>query len=251
MQLAHEQGVCGYIEDEECEMCIDEMDGGIERERMIHEKMMEEVEKDVWPGEEEKWWEKVQKDEGYDSDAVGSRPIKQIWPKDSLLTKDHFTIDEQQCLKCKMKLGYALPMNKDPNPWFLFCTGDNGEQKCQLQADYLPCWSCGNLNTKNTGSVVARPGNCAYYEHPSQIYEFMCYHCHKEMMDNEPGIEECREQLKKIRELRREDKMRGGMGGGGMIGGMRLYERGGGGGVPFSSSLSEGFSGKKRKLESE
>lgn len=160
-----------------------------------------------------KYWEKEQLEEGYDSEEEGSRPVRQEWPAESILDKSHFTIDEQHCLKCRKKLGYALPMNKEPNVKYLFCCNEDGSPKCRLQADYLECWACGNLNTQTTGHVVNRPANCAYYE-PTQIYDFMCAHCHKDMMEQEPGKEECAEQLKKIRELRREDKIRGGGGAG-------------------------------------
>lgn len=157
-------------------------------------------------------WEREQLDEGYNSEEEGSRPVKQEWPAESILEKSHFTIDQQHCLKCRKKLGYALPMNKEPNVKYLFCCEEDGAPRCRLQADYLECWACGNLNTQTTGHVVNRPANCAYYD-PTQIYDFMCAHCHKDMMEQEPGKEECAEQLKKIRELRREDKLRGGGGG--------------------------------------
>lgn len=166
--------------------------------------MMEEDDSVVY-----KWWEVDQMNDAYDSDREGSRPVKQEWPKDSLLTPDHFTIDQQQCLKCKKRLGYAMPMNKQANPKYLFCCEENGTEKCRKQADYLQCWACGNLNTQNTGVIVCKPGNCAYYPQPSQIYEFMCHFCHNDMMKNEPGVEECRAQMKKIREARALEKTLG------------------------------------------
>lgn len=151
------------------------------------------------------WWESLQLSEEYDSEEEGSRPLRQVWPKDTLLYKEHFTIDEQCCLLCRKKLGYALPMNKMANPRFLFCCDDNGNPQCASKADFIPCWACGNLNNVNSAHVVTRPGNSAYYG-PSQIYDFMCKHCHKDMMEMEPGKEECIDQLAKIRELRRNDK---------------------------------------------
>ena len=201
------------------------------------------------------WWERIQQDEGYNSEEEGSRPIVQAWPEDSLLTKDHFTIDEQQCLKCKKKLGYALPMNKQANPRFLFCCDDTGGPLCALTADYLHCWACGNLNSERTGSLVSRPGNCAYYAQPSQIYEFMCYHCHKEMMENEPGKEECAERMKQIRKTRTEDRMRQSSQQT-QLGGMRMFDMNSMGAASschsFASSLGEGREeAKKRKRVSD
>lgn len=152
------------------------------------------------------WWEKDQLDEAYNSEEEGSRPVKEEWPSDSLLSIDHFTIDKQYCLKCRKKLPYALPMNKQANPKYLFCCDEQGEPLCAKQADYIQCWACGNLNSQTTAHIVTRPANCAYFE-PSQIYDFMCHHCHKDMMENEPGVEECKEQLKKIKELRSQDKI--------------------------------------------
>lgn len=173
-----------------------------------------------------KYWEKDQLDEEYNSEEEGSRPVRQEWPVESILEKTHFTIDEQHCLKCRKRQGYALPMNKEPNVKYLFCCNEDGSPKCRLQADYLECWACGNLNTQTTGHVVNRPANCAYYE-PTQIYDFMCAYCHKDMIEQEPGKEECAEQLKKIRELRREDKSRGGGSGGG-----------GGGELPYTQFMN-------------
>lgn len=158
------------------------------------------------------WWEREQlltEEDGYDSDKEGSRPVRQEWPQDSLLSMDHFTIDKQHCLKCRKHLPYALPMNKNANPKYLFCCEEDGTPLCALQADYIQCWACGNLNSQTTAHVVTRPANCAYLQ-PSQIYDFMCHHCHKDMMEQEPGVEECKEQLKKIKEMRRLDKQLGG-----------------------------------------
>lgn len=202
------------------------------------------------------WWEEIQDDVGYDSDELGSRPVKFIWPKDSLLTPDHFTIDQQPCLKCKKKLGYALPMNKEPNVHFLFCCEEDGSPKCRLQSDYLNCWACGNFNTQSTGAVVSHPANCAYLPHPTQIYDYMCYHCHKEMMENEPGIQECRDQMKKIRQIRREDKLKGGGGGGSssyssLPFGMREYDAPNSNFSFSSSLLPETHKKRKRAIGAE
>jgi hypothetical protein len=152
------------------------------------------------------WWEATQLSNSYDSEEEGSRPIRQVWPSDTTLFKEHFTIDEQCCLVCRKKLGYALPMNKQANPRFLFCTDENGNARCAEKAEYISCWACGNLNNMNSAHIVTRPGNSAYYG-PSQIYDFMCKHCHKDMMEMEPGKEECAAQLAKIREIRRNDKL--------------------------------------------
>lgn len=179
------------------------------------------------------WEELYEEENGYNSEKEGSRPIQKKWPSDTALERSHFTVDEQQCLLCKKKLGYAMPMNKEPNIRFLFCMDSEGNDVCRGKAVALNCWSCGNFNTENSGSIVFRTGNSAF-DGPSQIYEFMCYHCHKEMKENEPGLEECREQMKKIREIRKEDELR---------------ERGlGGYSNPYSSDLNSGKE-KKRKLE--
>lgn len=185
--------------------------------------------------------------EEYDSEKEGSRPIKEIWPEDSLLKPDHFTIDHQNCLKCGKDLGYAMPMNKKPNVSFLYCRNEDGSDLCRASLSYLPCHYCGNYNNENTGSLVSRPGNSSYYG-PSQIYQFMCYHCHKEMMDNEPGLEECREQMSKIRELRKEEELKD-------KGRSFLTTKGGLIGAPtevfnsfFESSIQKPQTSKKRKI---
>lgn len=128
-------------------------------------------------------------------------PIRAEWPKDSMLTKDHFTIDEQHCLVCYKKLGYAMPMNRVPKTKYLFCH----DNKDCLAAVFLKCWVCGNFQNENTGYLVHRPGNSAYTG-PSQIYNFMCHHCYKDQIEMEPGLEETREQFRKYREVRRENE---------------------------------------------
>ncbi len=148
-----------------------------------------------------------EEENGYDSERDGSRPIKKSWPEDSQLDRSHFTIDEQQCLLCKKKLGYAMPMNKEPNVKFLYCLDSEGNDVCRDKAVALHCWSCGNYNTEATGCIVFRTGNSAF-DGPSQIYEFMCYHCHKEMKENEPGLAECKRQMELIRAARKEDELR-------------------------------------------
>jgi hypothetical protein len=206
-----------------------------------------------------KWWEVDQMSLDYDDEEKGYRPVLQTWPEGSVLTRDHFTIDQQHCLKCRKKLGYALPMNKPANPKYLFCCDEHGNEVCRTDISYLHCHACGNLNNESTLHVVSKPGNCAYTE-ATCIYDVMCYHCHKEMMDNEPGVEECKKQMKEIREMRRKDELEGRRGaataGGGWRGGdglrAALGERGGvePAAQRYASSLSE-TSEKKRKRMSE
>jgi hypothetical protein len=98
-------------------------------------------------------------------------------------------------------------MNKMPAGHFLFCKTSEGLPKCENNANYLQCLACGNYNNNNTGSIVARPGNSAYAGQ-SSIYSFMCFHCHKEMMENEPGVKECAEMMKKVREQRRVEELK-------------------------------------------
>jgi hypothetical protein len=148
-------------------------------------------------------------DEGdqYDSDVEGSRPIREVWPEDSELTPDHFTIDTQTCLACGKNLGYAMPMNKKPNPKFLFCLDEDGNDLCRGKVSYVTCHYCGNFNNESSGSLVSRPGNSGYCG-PSSIYSFMCHYCYDEMKKGEPGLEECRTQMAKVREVRRAEEMK-------------------------------------------
>lgn len=184
-------------------------------------------------------------DSAYDSEEEGSRPLRFKWPKSSALTRDHFTIDVQTCVDCSHALGWMMPMNKKPNSRYLFCHNDVGEQTCGL-SPYLRCYYCGNINNSNSGSIVYRTANSAY-DGPSQHYQFMCYHCHKEQKENEPGLEECKKQMAAIRELRREDEAK-----------YRLEQRMGGGGAAasktytsYTSHCSSKSAVKKRKLAAE
>lgn len=179
-------------------------------------------------------------DEEYDSEKEGSRPVQPNWPKDSLLRRDQFTIDEQQCLKCRKLLGYAMPMNKEPNAKYLFCVEEDGTEKCRSESQYLNCFACGNYHSSATATVVCRPGNSGY-EGPSSIYNFMCYSCHKDMMENEPGVEECKRNMAAIREKRREDELCGGRGGGGGLGTMTHAFGGHGARAAGAMSASELF----------
>lgn len=142
----------------------------------------------------------------YDSDEEGSRPIRPRWPKTSQLGRDHFTIDKQACLDCGKQLQYAMPMNKRPNGTFLFCHNEESGVETCGHTNYIRCYTCGNFNTVSTGGIVHRPGNSAF-DGPSDIFQFMCHHCHREQQEREPGLEECRKQMKAIRELRREDEL--------------------------------------------
>jgi hypothetical protein len=153
-----------------------------------------------------RWIQELDK-AGYNSEDEGCRPIRPYWPKGSCLTKEQFTIDEQTCLDCGKKLGYALPMNKTPNIRYLFCLKQDGSQPCRTLPSFFKCFVCGNYHTPATLNIVSRPGNSAY-EGPSEIYQFMCSSCHKDQMENEPGVEECQKQMAKIRASRQADKMR-------------------------------------------
>lgn len=128
-------------------------------------------------------------------------PVRDEWPADSLLSKEHFTIDEQPCLSCSKKLGYAMPMNKLPKGKYLFC--DPLEKPSCTASTFVPCTYCGNLQNYKTeqGYLVFRPGNCAYTT-PTQIYAFMCSYCFTDMMRDVPPIEQTREQYKAFRALR-------------------------------------------------
>lgn len=141
----------------------------------------------------------------YDSEIEGSRPLRYKWPKETTLGRDHFTIDTQQCVDCGKDLKWMMPMNKKPNGRYLFCHNEEGAQICGKN-HYLRCHYCGNINNENSGAIVFRTGNSAF-DGPSQIYQFMCYHCHKEQMETEPGLKECREKMTEIREVRRQDEM--------------------------------------------
>ncbi len=162
-----------------------------------------------------KWWEVDQLSLDYDEETLGFRPVNQTWPEGSVLTRDHFTIDQQHCLKCRKKLGYAMPMNKPANPKYLFCCDKDGNEKCRENISFLNCHACGNLNNESTLHVVSKPGNCAYTE-ATCIYDVMCFHCHKDMMENEPGVEECKKQMKEIRKMRKQDELDSRLGGGGL-----------------------------------
>lgn len=166
----------------------------------------QQVEIDMMPEEEDEQAEK-EIDELYEkmvdnliADDGPASPIRTEWPKDSLLKPEHFTIDSQHCLNCFAKLGYAMPMNREPKVKYLFCDHPN----CQT-ANFLKCWACGNFNNENSGHLVHRPGNSAY-QGPSQIYSFMCVHCYKDQIENEPGVEETKEMYKKFAAVRRENE---------------------------------------------
>jgi len=124
-------------------------------------------------------------------------PVRDEWPKDSLLTKDHFTIDTQKCLTCRKDLGHAMPMNRIPKEKYLFC----GEA-CQNTA-VLQCFACDKHFVRDQGHFVHRPGNCAY-SFPTQIYNFMCKYCYDEQMATEPGFEETKQKMKEFREYRKQ-----------------------------------------------
>lgn len=199
-------------------------------------------------------------DENYNSDEEGARPLRDEWPETSLLSRDHFTIDQQPCLACEKLLGYAMPMNREPNPIFLFCDED-----CRNTASFLKCLSCGNFNNQTTGSIVKRPGNSAY-NGQSEIYMFMCFYCHKEMMENEPGVEETATAMQRYRELRSDANQQEriiegavasaiGPGGGGSVGASSSSTSSATGAIFNSffpsaetSRLQQAASSKKRKL---
>lgn len=124
-------------------------------------------------------------------------PVRDKWPADSLLTKDHFTIDTQKCLTCRHDLGYAMPMNRIPKEKYLFCD----KEECSTSA-ILQCFACDKHFIRDVGHFVHRPGNCAY-TFPTQIYNFMCKYCYSEQMTLEPGYEETKKQMKEFREYRK------------------------------------------------
>lgn len=125
-------------------------------------------------------------------------PIREEWPKDSLLKPDHFTIDQQRCLHCSKELGYAMPMNRTPKVKYLFC--DSFE--CQ-RTQHIHCWACGHFTSEADGHLVSRPGNSAYTG-PSSIFSYMCKSCYRDQLEMEPGLEETRELFSKYREQRKE-----------------------------------------------
>lgn len=141
-----------------------------------------------------------EKEETEDLSEVPASPIRNEWPADSVLKPDHFTIDQQPCLNCNKKLGYAMPMNRIPKVKYLFCENS----LCQT-AHFLQCFVCGKYQSENTAHLVHRPGNSAY-QGPSQIYSFMCHYCYKDQLAMEPGLEETREAYKKYREVRQRNE---------------------------------------------
>jgi hypothetical protein len=132
-----------------------------------------------------------------------SSPIRTEWPADTLLKPSHFTIDSQRCLNCCVELGYAMPMNRTPNPKYLFC---QDKDECKT-AQLLKCWACGNFNSERSGHIVSRPGNSAF-QGPSSIFSFMCDYCYKEQCALEPSYEETKEMFAKYREVRRENELK-------------------------------------------
>lgn len=131
---------------------------------------------------------------------VPASPIRAEWPKDSLLSPSHFTIDTQHCISCHVDLKYAMPMNRIPKTKYLFCE----KTECQ-QTSFLQCWACGQFQSENTGMLVSRPGNSAYTG-PSSIHSFMCKHCYDDQIKMEPGLEETREMFAKYRQMRHENE---------------------------------------------
>ena len=136
----------------------------------------------------------------YDSDSLGSRPLRKKWPKDTLLPRDHFTIDEQQCMNCEKKLGYAMPMNKRPNKRFLFCS-----EEC-FDFTHIRCVDCGNFTFIDSGYLVNHPGNSGF-DGPSDIFRFQCKSCYQDMVAAAPTAEECAKQMKELRKLREKDEL--------------------------------------------
>lgn len=140
------------------------------------------------------------KEEGEDLSMVPASPVRDEWPKDSLLTKDHFTIDTQKCITCRKDLGYAMPMNRIPKEKYLFCQGP--DDIC-VETAIIQCFACDKHFCRDTGYFVHRPGNCAY-TFPTQIYNFMCKYCYEEQMVGEPGFEETKQKMREFREYRRK-----------------------------------------------
>jgi hypothetical protein len=131
---------------------------------------------------------------------VECSPIRDEWPSTSLLSREHFTVDQQHCLNCHKQLGYAMPMNRTPKICYLFC------DRCPKQIQFLNCEICGNLNNENTAVLCHRPGNSGYAG-PSQIYSFICHHCLKDQKEQEPGLEETQMLMKNVRALRRKKEL--------------------------------------------
>lgn len=142
--------------------------------------------------------EEGEKEEGEEKLAS---PIRTEWPSDTALKPSHFTIDTQRCLNCCCDLGYAMPMNRTPNPLYLFC---RDKEECKTAA-LLKCWACGNFNSERSGHIVSRPGNSAF-QGPSSIYSFMCLHCYNEQLALEPSAAETKEMFAKYREIRRQNE---------------------------------------------
>lgn len=149
--------------------------------------------------------------ESVDLSNVPASPVRDEWPKDSLLSPSHFTIDKQDCLACNAKLGWAMPMNRIPKVQYLYCSPElydpsNPEvhpgSPC-FQKAILQCWACTRYFVKDKGNYVFRPGNCAY-SHPTQIFSFMCTSCYKDQLANEPGLEETKKQMAEYRRHRKE-----------------------------------------------
>ena len=145
-----------------------------------------------------------QGEEEKDSEAeLGpSSPIpKDRWPADSLLTREHFTLDNQRCLVCEADLGYQMPMNRTPKPKYLFCpTGLS--PNCFISPVYK-CLSCGHFSSSNQGDLVSRPANSGY-DGPAECFSFMCTYCYNEQKAGEPGLQETKEAMAAFREVRRQ-----------------------------------------------
>lgn len=145
---------------------------------------------------------------GQDKDLtdVPASPVRDIWPADSLLKPEHFTIDKQKCCACKADLGWALPMNRIPKEHYLYCGGDLTSKNplytspCYDQA-VIQCMACEKHFVKTKAHYVHRPGNCAYTT-PTAIYGLMCGDCYEDQMKLEPGYEETKAKMKAYREMR-------------------------------------------------
>lgn len=157
----------------------------------------------VWWSDTPEWLKGVYEAADYDSEVEGSRPVKDKWPAKSELSRDHFVIDQQRCLKCSKKLPWNMPMNKIPNPHFLFCCDDDGKSICKIECRSLPCCRCGNLThvdlNGSLGFQLANSGYCG----PAQLYFFICNSCHRDEVANAPSDDDVKERMRVIKELRK------------------------------------------------
>lgn len=117
------------------------------------------------------------------------------WPEGSQLSRDHFTIDWQQCLNCEKVLdGWLLPMNKPPCWLYLFCESCRNNDDCK---ERMKCGLCGKLyNTIISLNLCHHPANSAYFG-AGDLHRLICDYCLQDQKENQPGPEETRDMMKK------------------------------------------------------